>query len=141
MAPKTEKKGFLIYTDNTPWVDMLTDEECGKLLKLLMRYAHHVMETGERPLLYLARQCADGTGNIDERVQLVFGFMADSIWRDTEKWKRAKKIREERFSAAAYFNEEKCPIGHFDDGDTPKTSVTVVRDLHEEPVPLLLRDI
>ena len=138
MAPKAEKKGFLIYTDNTPWVDMLTDEECGRLLKLLMRYARDTVESGDRPLPYLERRPMTAGGTIDDRVKLVFGFMADSIWRDTEKWKKCKKLREERFSAAAFFNEEKCPIGHFDDGE--KTSVTVIRDLREEPLPILLQE-
>ena len=117
-------------------MELLTDEECGRLLKLLLRYAREMVETGERPLSFLERTQAQ----LSEGTKLVFGFMGDSIWRDTEKWKK-KQIREERFSAAAYFNEEKCPIGHFDDESAPKTSVTVVRDIREEPVPLLLRDI
>lgn len=77
-----DKKSFLIYLDNQKQVNMLTDEQAGKLFKALFAFAKDGIET----------DFDDGV------VAMIFSFMSDSIKRDTEKYesicqKRAENIK------------------------------------------------
>lgn len=66
-----EKKSFLIYLDNQKQVNMLTDEQAGKLFKALFEFARSGIETDFK----------------DGMTAMIFSFMADSIARDTAKYK------------------------------------------------------
>lgn len=77
-----EKKSFMIYLDNEKQVNMLTDEQAGKLFKALFEFAKNGTETDFD----------------DGMIAMAFSFMADSIKRDTEKYesicqKRAENIK------------------------------------------------
>lgn len=77
-----EKKSFLIYLDNQKQVNILTDEQAGKLFKALFEFAKDGTETDFD----------------DGMIAMAFSFMADSIRRDTEKYelicqKRAENIK------------------------------------------------
>ena len=77
-----EKKSFMIYLDNEKQVNMLTDEQAGKLFKALFEFAKDGTETDFD----------------DGMIAMAFSFMADSIKRDTEKYesicqKRAENIK------------------------------------------------
>ena len=77
-----DKKSFLIYLDNQKQVNMLTDEQAGKLFKALFAFAKDGIET----------DFDDGV------IAMIFSFMSDSIKRDTEKYesicqKRAENIK------------------------------------------------
>ena len=77
-----EKKSFLIYLDNQKQVNMLTDEQAGKLFKALFEFAKNGTETDFD----------------DGMIAMAFSFLADSIRRDTEKYesicqKRAENIK------------------------------------------------
>ena len=77
-----DKKSFLIYLDNQKQVNMLTDEQAGKLFKALFAFAKDGIETDFD----------------DAVVAMIFSFMSDSIKRDTEKYesicqKRAENIK------------------------------------------------
>ena len=77
-----EKKSFMIYLDNEKQVNMLTDEQAGKLFKALFEFAKDGTETDFN----------------DGMIAMAFSFMADSIKRDTEKYesicqKRAENIK------------------------------------------------
>lgn len=65
-----EKKSFILYFDNAKQVNMLTDEQAGKLFKAIFKFA----ETGEE------------TEFDDLALGIVFSFIADIIRRDTEKY-------------------------------------------------------
>ncbi len=65
-----DKKSFVLYLDNEKQVNMLTDEQAGKLFKALFRFA----KTGKE------------TDFDDLGMQMIFSFMADSIKRDSEKY-------------------------------------------------------
>lgn len=65
-----EKKSFILYFDNAKQINMLTDEQAGKLFKALFKFA----ETGEE------------TEFEDLALNIVFSFIADIIRRDTEKY-------------------------------------------------------
>ena len=65
-----EKKSFLIYLDNQKQVNMLTDEQAGKLFKALFEFAKDGTETDFN----------------DGMTAMIFSFMADSIARDTAKY-------------------------------------------------------
>ena len=77
-----EKKSFMIYLDNEKQVNMLTDEQAGKLFKALFEFAKNGTETDFD----------------DGMIAMAFSFMADSIKRDTVKYesicqKRAENIK------------------------------------------------
>ena len=77
-----EKKSFMIYLDNEKQVNMLTDEQAGKLFKALFEFAKDGTETDFN----------------DGMIAMAFSFMTDSIKRDTERYesicqKRAENIK------------------------------------------------
>ena len=65
-----EKKSFMIYLDNEKQVNMLTDEQAGKLFKALFEFAKDGTETDFN----------------DGMIAMAFSFMTDSITRDTAKY-------------------------------------------------------
>ena len=65
-----EKKSFMIYLDNEKQVNMLTDEQAGKLFKALFEFAKDGTETDFD----------------DGMIAMAFSFMTDSITRDTAKY-------------------------------------------------------
>lgn len=74
-----EKKSFMIYLDNQKQVNMLTDEQAGKLFKALFEFAKDGTETDFD----------------DGMMTMIFSFMADSITRDTAKYNaKCEKNRE-----------------------------------------------
>lgn len=74
-----EKKSFLIYLDNQKQVNMLTDEQAGRLFKALFEFAKNGTETDFD----------------DGMMTMIFSFMADSITRDTAKYNaKCEKNRE-----------------------------------------------
>ena len=78
------KKSFLLYFDSYTWLSLLTSEEKGIVLDALFCYGLELRKRELRPGEYL-----EETGLwIPENARAVFGFMADSIYRDTVKWKK-----------------------------------------------------
>lgn len=65
-----EKKSFVLYHDSREQIEMLTDEQAGKLLKALMEFA----VSGEEPALS------------DPMVRLMFSVLSAQIRRDNEKY-------------------------------------------------------
>ena len=84
------KRSFVLYMDNHVWIRNLSDEQKGRLLDALFDYAEDVCETERRPLVYL-EECPHG---LKTNTVTVFGFMADTIYRDTLKWKRTQETKE-----------------------------------------------
>lgn len=85
-----EKKSFLIYRDNAPMVRKLPLEEVGRLFLALLEYGD---TEGVTPEDFLTEHPMDGM------VELVFGFMAANIYRDSQKWRRTKETKEARRAA------------------------------------------
>lgn len=76
-----DKKSFILYLDNKKQLDMLTDEQAGKLIKALFEFA----ESGTVP------EFNDGM------LIMAFSFMSDSIARDSEKYKqKCERLRQNR---------------------------------------------
>lgn len=65
-----KKKSFIIRLENIEQFNMLTDEQCGKLLKAMCRY----VDTGEVETFQ------------DKIVSFAFSFLKGQIDRDTEKY-------------------------------------------------------
>lgn len=84
-----EKKSFIIYKDNAPIIRRLPKEEVGELLLLLLDYAQEGGEE-ETPQEFLQGR------EVSMPVELVFGFVAGSIYRDNQVWRRTKAAREAR---------------------------------------------
>ena len=70
-------KSFVMYIDNKKQVEMLSDDQAGKLLKALFAYA----EYGER------LETDDGM------LQMAFSFIASTIERDFEKYQKVCERR------------------------------------------------
>ena len=83
-----DKKSFLIYLDNQKQVNMLTDEQAGKLFKALFAFAKDGIET----------DFDDGV------VAMIFSFMSDSIKRDTEKYEDVCDLRLKAFYSRPAFS-------------------------------------
>jgi len=83
------KRSFVLYMDNHVWIRDLSDKQKGRLLDALFDYAEDVCLTGRRPREYLE----ETLHGMESNTVKVFGFMADSIYRDTGKWKKAQETR------------------------------------------------
>lgn len=79
-----EKKSFLLYFDSYTWLSPLTYEEKGVVLDALFLYGLEMHKRDLRPGDFLKES---GLW-MPEKARAVFGFMADSVYRDTMKWKR-----------------------------------------------------
>ncbi|HAP78868.1 MAG TPA: hypothetical protein DCQ78_01520 [Ruminococcus sp.] len=90
-----DKKSFLIYLDNQKQVNMLTDEQAGKLFKALFAFAKDGIEP----------DFDDGV------VAMIFSFMSDSIKRDTEKY---EEVCENRRKAGKLGGRPKKANGFFE---------------------------
>lgn len=77
-----EKKNFMIYKDQRPLVDKLSDEQAGKLFKGIFQYT-----------------CGDGIPtNLDDMTDLVFTSFQTTLHRDLIKYRETCKKRSEAVS-------------------------------------------
>jgi len=94
----TEKKGFVLYFDSASSLAALCAEQRGELFTALFDYAERAAQQPLAPETALSDYPA-----LDEQTRMAFRFMAGSIERDTEKWKRQRERRsrsaEQRFRA------------------------------------------
>lgn len=78
----SEKKSFILYADMQEAVELLTDEQAGKLFKGLLKYAHgESVDFEEIP------------------VKMLFQFIKAQIDRDFEKWEKAVEQRRNAVNA------------------------------------------
>lgn len=75
---KDEKKGFVIYYDYRQHLDLLTDEERGRLLTALLNYG----ETGQEP-------------ELEGALAMAFSFVRAQMDRDAKKYAEKVKKRSE----------------------------------------------
>lgn len=100
-----EKKSFLLYFDSYTWLSPLTYEEKGTVLDALFLYGLQLQQRDLRPGDYLKE-----TGLwMSESARVVFGFMADSIYRDTMKWKRTVERKMGKKAESARAVKDKPP--------------------------------
>ena len=92
-----KKKSFLLYFDMYPSIRILHREQKGLLLDTVFEYAQ-VAEGGSLPEEVLARY-----PDMSQECRMAFRFMAETIRRDTEKWKEKHR----RYSEAAKVRWEK----------------------------------
>lgn len=72
------KKSFIMYTDYQKHINLLSDEEAGKLIKAVLEYTNTSNEPKLPPAAYMA-----------------FSFIKEQIDRDLEKWEDTCKKRSE----------------------------------------------
>lgn len=97
--PNEHKKSFVLYFDAYPSIQVLPVEQKGMLLTLLFQFARETEETGVDPLTFL-----DGQTDLTAETQVAFCFLAETIRRDTERW----KAKQQRYQAAA---ARRCEAG------------------------------
>lgn len=86
MNQTNEKKGFLLYFDSFDNLSLLSDEQRGKLLLALYRYAMYVREGEELTPMEALQHITD----LDPQAVMAFSFMASDISRDTKEWLRRR---------------------------------------------------
>ena len=74
-----DKKSFLIYLDYEEQFSLLTDEQIGQLMRLLIEYE----KTQKIPSL----------DKVDGMVKMTFSFIKTQLDRDREKWREIKQKR------------------------------------------------
>lgn len=100
-----KKESFILYADTAQHIRLLTDEQAGRLFRLLLDFA------------------ADGTCPTPEEigdnlVALAFSFLSDRIRRDTKKFQdTCEKRREAGRKGAEITNRKRW--GACSDGETP----------------------
>ena len=91
------KKSFMLYFDNFNSIAALSAEQRGELLLLLYRYAMAADRAPTDPERILEQYpVLDGAG------RMAYSFLAETIRRDTEKW----KAKQRRYQAAAARRQE-----------------------------------
>ena len=93
-----QKKSFLLYFDMYPSIHILPIEQKGMLLDTMFEYAQAAAERDSPPEEILARY-----PDMSQECRMAFRFMAETIRRDTEKWKEKHR----RYSEAAKVRWEK----------------------------------
>lgn len=83
----TEKKSFLLYFDMYPHICKLPTDQRGALLSAIFEYAGEVVERDVAP-----EDVLDRYPLLSPATQMAFSFIAETVRRDTEKW-REKHIR------------------------------------------------
>ena len=91
-----EKKSFVLYFDMYPSIHVLPDDQKGMLLDAVFEYARSAAAGKSTPEEVLLR-----FPDMSEACCMAFRFVAETIRRDTEKWK-AKHIRYSEASKARW---------------------------------------
>lgn len=94
------KKSFVLYFDAYPCIAALPVEQRGELLLQLYRYAMAVDKAPTDPETILAQYPV-----LNSEGRMAFSFLAETIRRDTEKW----KAKQRRYQAAAARRQESSP--------------------------------
>ena len=87
------KKSFMLYFDNFPCVAALDAEQRGELLLLLYRYAMAADKAPTDPEEVLRQH-----PGLREETRMAYRFLAETIRRDTEKWKEKQRRYQEAAS-------------------------------------------
>ena len=103
-----QKKSFLLYFDMYPSIHILPIEQKGMLLDTMFEYAQAAAERDSSPEEILARY-----PDMSQECRMAFRFIAETIRRDTEKWREKHR----RYSEAAKVRWEKGR-GKCDEGDS-----------------------
>lgn len=93
-----QKKSFVLYFDMYPSIRVLPADQKGMLLGAVFEYAQSAAERDITPEEIMARY-----PDISQACSMAFRFVAETIRRDTEKWKAKHK----RYSEAAKVRWEK----------------------------------
>ena len=93
-----EKKRFVLYFDMYPSIHVLPDDQKGMLLDAVFEYARSAATGKSTPEEVLLR-----FPDMSEACCMAFRFVAETIRRDTEKW----KAKHRRYSQASKARWEK----------------------------------
>ena len=118
------KKSFMLYFDNFPCVAALDAEQRGELLLLLYRYAMAADKAPTDPEEVLRQH-----PGLREETRMAYRFLAETIRRDTEKWKEKQRRYQE--AAAAGANRASAPEAR-ERGDYARAVITELLQMREE---------
>ena len=104
------KKSLLLYFDSYPCLAALPADQRGELLILLFRYAMAADQGPADPEVLLAEYpCLDG------EARMAYRFLAETVRRDTEKWKakqqRCQEAARRRMEAGEVPSARRRPAG------------------------------
>ena len=106
-----EKKSFVLYFDMYPSIHVLPDDQKGMLLDAVFEYARSAATRESTPEEILVRY-----PDMCQACCMAFRFVAETIRRDTEKWK-AKHIRYSEASKARWKKGQSQSDGEGGDGN------------------------
>ena len=86
------KKSFMLYFDSYPSITALPAEQRGELLELLYRYAMAAEKAPTDP-----EEILGAFPDLAGETRVAYRFLAETIRRDTEKW----KAKQRRYQEAA----------------------------------------
>jgi len=87
-----EKKGFVLYMDNYHAIRELSDRQKGLLIEALFLFARETAQCGITSDAFFAEHQQEFFA--DRETAIVFLFMAESIFRDTKKWRAIVEAKE-----------------------------------------------
>ena len=93
-----QKKSFVLYFDMYPSIRVLPADQKGMLLGAVFEYAQSAAERDITPEEIMARY-----PDMSQACSMAFRFVAETIRRDTEKW----KAKHRRYSQASKARWEK----------------------------------
>ena len=82
-----EKKSFVLYFDMYPSIHILPNDQKGILLDAVFEYARSAAAEESTPEQVLLR-----FPDMSEACCMAFRFVAETIRRDTEKWKASTSV-------------------------------------------------
>ena len=105
-----QKRSFLLYFDNYPMIQGLSDEQRGMLLTALFDYAIAAIQPDGKTIA----QIMEAVPAMTEETKMACRFMCSNIKRDTQRWlnrqeghNRKKAQREEQGSGGSISDEGK----------------------------------
>ena len=108
------KKGFVLYADNKSMVDMLSDEQAGKLMKIIFQYVND-----ENPILD------------DILIKLAFEPIKLQLKRDLKKYEKIKEKRSFAGRKSAEIRKQKAAnLTHAKSVEQTSTNPTVIDNVN-----------
>ena len=120
-----KKKSFLLYVDSAPQIDLLSDEEAGKLIKGIFHYVEfgEELETDNR---VLAMTFAVFKAQIDRGIEKYDSICKKRAEAANKKWERYKSMQMNPIDTNG------CNCIQMDASDTSKGNSDSVSDSHSE---------
>ena len=108
------KKSFVLYFDMHRSIRELSADQRGELLSALFEFAEQAAEWDNEEII--REEVLSAHPEMGPAAAMAFSFMAETIWRDTAKWRekhlRYREAAEKRWESrveSPYFGRDRIP--------------------------------